>query len=599
MTSVDTLLTGIRTRTASLRWRLPALILALLAAIACSFAWSAYREVYRVLAIQGDQRVRGAAVQLADMLAQSAAGRLADCRRLASDAAVRRFVETGETAEAALAALRAFGERNPLATITLSARGGTAATRLQAQKVTVERSPNALDGLEKQPAEGISTLQATSGRVTYHTHAVVSAPDAHTAAKGVLSIERNLSSASGVALIQRLMGSGATLKLGNSAGDVWTDFSGRVDPPPGVAQGAASVSYVDRAGVKRLGNAVAVAGTPWLVWVDFDEAALFEPAAMLLRRMLPVTLLLIALGVVGVYATSARMTRPIQHLADAAEAIAAGDYSRRVVIKCGDEMGRLAAAFNTMAARVEASHETLETEVRERTRDLAAMNRELEAFSYSVSHDLRAPLRSIDGFSQAVSEDCADRLGPEGQEHLSRIRRAAQHMGQLIDDLLKLARVTRAEMQWETIDVSAMAADVIAALRSAHPERTIDCQVQPGLRAVGDPRLVQIVLTNLLQNAWKFTAKRDRGRIEFGARANGGATVYYVGDNGAGFDMAYAGKLFGTFQRLHHQNEFAGTGIGLATVQRIVARHRGRIWAEGKVNEGATFSFTLQPETHA
>ena len=236
-------------------------------------------------------------------------------------------------------------------------------------------------------------------------------------------------------------------------------------------------------------------------------------------------------------------------------------------------------------------------ELQQHTAELSAANRELEAFSYSVSHDLRAPLRSVDGFSQALLEDYGGSLGTDGQEHLHRIRAAAQHMGRLIDDLLKLARVTRADLHFETIDLSAMAEATLARFTEAHPGRTVEWHVQPELRATGDARLLQIAVTNLLENAWKFTGKRDQGHIEFGVRNGAGRPrEYFVKDNGAGFDATYASKLFSAFQRLHHPGDFPGTGIGLATVQRIVTRHGGTIRAEAAPGEGATFLFTLPTE---
>jgi len=252
----------------------------------------------------------------------------------------------------------------------------------------------------------------------------------------------------------------------------------------------------------------------------------------------------------------------------------------------------------------------LERRVLERTAELQAANQELEAFSYSVSHDLRAPLRSIDGFSQAVLEDYADRLDDQGREHLNRVRAATQHMGHLIDDLIKLARVSRAEMQRETVDLSALAGDVLAELQKNEPERRVECHIEPGLAAEGDARLLRVVLDNLLGNAWKFTSKTANVKIEFGAlpqaspgmdevdrvvnrRSETGGPAYFVRDNGAGFDMQYVNKLFGAFQRLHAMNEFPGTGVGLATVQRIVHRHGGAVRAQGKPGAGATFYFTL------
>ncbi len=224
---------------------------------------------------------------------------------------------------------------------------------------------------------------------------------------------------------------------------------------------------------------------------------------------------------------------------------------------------------------------------------LAAANRELEAFSYSVSHDLRAPLRTVDGFSHIVLEDYGDRLDDQGRNYLQRIRAGCQRMGQLIDDLLKLSRVIRHDLRMSEADLAAIARGVVEQLRLADPARTVEFTVPERLPATCDAGLMRAALDNLIGNAWKFSGKQAEARVEFGAERRPEGLVYFVKDNGAGFDMAYAGKLFGAFQRLHTQSEFAGTGIGLATVQRIVQRHGGRIWARSAPGEGATFFFTL------
>ena len=226
--------------------------------------------------------------------------------------------------------------------------------------------------------------------------------------------------------------------------------------------------------------------------------------------------------------------------------------------------------------------------------DADVANRELEAFSYSVAHDLRAPLRSIDGFAQALVEDYGNVIDERGQKYLRFLRESAQQMAQLIDDLLTLSRVTRSELERERVDLSRLARVAINKLRTSQPDRQVEVIIADGMEAEGDARLLAIVFDNLASNAWKFTSKK-RGpvHIEFGTLDKDGQLVYFVRDNGAGFNMAYAGKLFGVFQRLHTTKEFEGAGIGLATVQRVVRRHGGRVWADGEVDRGATFYFTL------
>jgi two-component system sensor histidine kinase/response regulator len=229
----------------------------------------------------------------------------------------------------------------------------------------------------------------------------------------------------------------------------------------------------------------------------------------------------------------------------------------------------------------------------ELVRDLEHKNRELESFSYAVSHDLRAPLRRIDSFSRAVLESQGERLDESGRRFLSRVREASQHMSQLIDDVLYLSRVTRADLREQEVDLSALARLILARLREGEPERVVEVKIRPGVVVTGDGQLLRIALENLLENAWKFTSRQAESRIEFGVTQVAGEPTYFVRDNGAGFDMTYADRLFGPFQRLHPQNEFPGSGIGLATVQRIIHRHGGRVWAEGLVGQGATFQFTL------
>ena len=253
----------------------------------------------------------------------------------------------------------------------------------------------------------------------------------------------------------------------------------------------------------------------------------------------------------------------------------------------------LATQQSARQAEVRERNTILEQRVSERTAALETANRELEAFSYSVSHDLRAPLRSIDGFAKILEEDYAAQIDEEGKDALQRVRAAAHRMDDLIDDLLKLSRLVRSDMNVETVDLSALARAVAAELKASEPGREVVFAIPPGIEVRGDKRLLTVLLENLLGNAWKFSGKHASARIEFGVTEKDGKPAYFVRDDGAGFDMNYAANLFVPFQRLHSVGDFPGTGIGLATVRRIVQRHGGRVWAEGAVGRGAAFYFTL------
>ena len=321
----------------------------------------------------------------------------------------------------------------------------------------------------------------------------------------------------------------------------------------------------------------------------------------------------------------ATVTRPILDITKVAQqVIEKRDYSPRASKSTDDEIGYLVDAFNRMLAEIggrakaleatnqELAHEVaerksaeeevlrlnreLEARVQERTNKLQQINSELEAFSYSVSHDLRAPLRAIDGFSQALLSEFGGQTDEKMRHYLQRIKSGTARMSQLIEDLLNLSRISRLEILWREVDLSALAHHVIHDLQQREPERKVDVSIWDGIMVQADQRLLRIALENLLGNAWKFTGKTEQAHIEVGMLQEGERHVIFVRDNGAGFDMAYADKLFGAFQRLHGVHEFPGTGIGLATVQRIVTRHGGRIWCRAVPAKGATFFFTLQPE---
>lgn len=299
-----------------------------------------------------------------------------------------------------------------------------------------------------------------------------------------------------------------------------------------------------------------------------------------------------------------RHTQPLTELADTitATSLSAASVRRpdKRLLMRHDEVGALAREYDKLLDRLAQSYRSLQDEelrlrkmVEDRTHTLQQSNQELEAFSYSVSHDLRAPLRAIDGFCQILAEDYAGRLDEAGLDYLARVRAGSRNMAQLIDDLLSLSRVTRASLCWKPVDLSALVERAFGTLREQYPGRDVAVRIAGNIVVRGDATLLGVAVDNLIGNAWKYTGKTKHARIEFGVDDAQGDRVYFVRDNGAGFDMDYVDKLFGTFQRLHRAGDFEGTGIGLATVKRVIQRHFGRIWAQAEPGSGATFYFTL------
>jgi signal transduction histidine kinase len=329
---------------------------------------------------------------------------------------------------------------------------------------------------------------------------------------------------------------------------------------------------------------------------ELDQAEAFAPIVHLGWVIAGIaSAISIAAGILALF-FARTITRPVRQLAAGAEEIGVGNLEYKVGTASKDEIGGLSRAFGRMTESLKAtmvSRDELEQRVRDRTAQLETVNKEMEAFAYSVSHDLRAPLRAMDGFSAAILNTPTGKPDEQTHHYLQRIQEASRRMSQLINDLLNLSRITRSEFTRQQVDLSALAREVAAELRTHDPQRQMELAIADRMVVQGDLHLLHIALQNLLDNAWKFTSPRLQARIEVGVTEQSGERVFFIRDNGVGFDMAYADKLFAPFQRLHGMREFPGTGIGLATVQRIVSRHGGRVWAQAAVDQGATFYFTL------
>jgi signal transduction histidine kinase len=346
---------------------------------------------------------------------------------------------------------------------------------------------------------------------------------------------------------------------------------------------------------------------PDLGWAAVYATSLqvaFAPLERLTRGIVLSTLVLaVFMGAVGIL-VARRVAGPIRELSAAARTIGTGEFSQRIEVRSGDEVGQLGEEFNRMAAalaesqsRLTAHAQELEVTVQQRSKALRALedaNRELEAFSYSVSHDLRAPLRAIDGFSRILMEQCAPELSPEAQRHLGIVSDSTRQMGRLVDDLLAFSRLSRQPLKTQRVAPAELVQQSLAELQPAQAGRRMKITVAPLPECDADPRLLKQVFLNLIDNALKFTRRRQVAEIEIGCQVISGENAYFVKDNGTGFDMTYAHKLFGVFQRLHRSDEYEGTGVGLAIVQRIVQRHGGLAWAEAAPDQGATFYFTLE-----
>lgn len=400
--------------------------------------------------------------------------------------------------------------------------------------------------------------------------------------------------AGSVSALSRIIGSKGAIYFGNTDGSFWTDMLRPVAAPPfNVPNIHKPITYRGPEG-NVIAYAAPIAGSKWTILIEVSEGLVLEAANRFLYLLIAIGTILIVIGSLIAWKISRNITRPLDRLIAATTAIAEGDYSSPVVIHRRDELGMLAESFNSMTSQVRQAHDNLENKVLARTQELEIVNKELEAFSYSVSHDLRAPLRAISGYTMMLKEDYEGSFDDEARRITGNIISNVKMMGQLIDDLIAFSRLGKREVTQRTADMTALVKYCIAQLSPQWGEKKFNTAITPLPPCLGDEDLLKQVWMNLLSNAFKYSSKQTEPLIEVGFIRDGAETVYFVKDNGAGFDMKYADKLFKVFQRLHTQDEFEGTGVGLALVRRIIDKHKGRIWAESRAGEGATFYFSLR-----
>jgi len=585
----------------SIAVKIPVTLVLLLLAAFVAMAVASYFEMRQAVVAIAAERLEQAARQMAGVLGTSSRQRLTLMQTLMRNAAVRDFLRAPDPsrAEAASAAMRThLGNAAEIANVEL---WNPAGRRLLAAGATfAEATGPALDMLKaelqaidtpvigKLRPEGETLVYAVGGR----------AADAG-APLGYIVERRRLGNAAQtqqtMALLTGLIGGQASILIGNADNSAWTNLAQPVAAPPIDISTASGLLEYTRPGMPpTLASAAAVLPTPWQVVVEFPRDTVLEPAGRLVRRSAVIAFVLLAIAAIVGWVLSRLLTTPLRHVTEAAEAVAESRPSVHIDFQRHDELGRLAESFNTMAGKVEHARAELEHRVEVRTAELSAANRELEAFSYSVSHDLGAPVRAIAGFVQILEEDHGDKFDADARRSLERVKVNAGRMGHLIDDLLTFSHIGRAPMVRQQLNMSTLAQSVVdEAVRTAG-NRAIDFMVEPWPPAFGEPSLINQVFVNLAANAVKFTGRCERASIRIGSQPDGNsATTYFVRDNGAGFDMRHADKLFGVFQRLHKPEDFEGTGVGLAIIDRVVTRHGGRVWAEGTVDQGATFYFTL------
>jgi signal transduction histidine kinase len=591
--SLRSLRRAITLRGLSIQQRLPLLICVLLCSVILTFSFASYYAVKRAALESGRNRLRTLTDQLSSMFRQSADALNTTMLGTAQQDAVKRNIRSGG-ADLKYQTLNLLGKLKRDSSWLLVAIFDSTRTRVLysgdiavAGKLT---SDTIFSDLKVGPNACMAGKSYISGDSMYYP-VVASVTDQNRVIGWLVSWRSLSATPKSIEQLSLLIGAGATVYLGNTDGSLWTNLMKRIPHPPIDHHDFKNdFRYTNDLGDKVIATLQAIPSTKWLVLVEFSEDKMFEPATVFLHLIFIIGGLLIGFGILITWVISRNITSPLKQLTVAATAIASGNYTSPVKVGRLDELGKLANAFNSMAGRIQVTHLELEKKVRERTIQLETANSEMESFSYSVSHDLRAPLRGIIGFTSILEEKYTNQLDDEAKRLCFRIKKNTMKMGDLIDDLLAFSKLNRSDLVKTRIDTNTLVREVIDSLDTGNG---IEWAIQPLPDIKGDINAIRQVWINLISNAIKYSRNNEHPRIEIGKMPNGRKIIFFIRDNGVGFDQQYAGKLFKVFQRLHASNEFEGTGIGLAIVDKIISKHEGKVWVEAEKNKGAKFYFEI------
>lgn len=579
----------------SIQHRLPLLICILLVVVIVAVTWVSYIGMKNSSLETGQHRLLTLTEQLSTMFQQSAQIVRTAMRTTADHESVKKCLLAQGSPDSAMVQLKKIPSDTTVALLQLLKLDRTPVLSTGRQNATInfdiERELVATSANPEFTTVG--KIYADGDSMFYPIIAAVM--NANKKPVGHIVQWRKISTRqTALDQLSRLIGSDAALYIGNNDGSFWTNLLKPVTMPAFEKTKMANIVTFSRGNDPILASARPITNTNWQVLIAFPRHSIIAAANKFLYWMIGAGIVLLAIGIIMAWFMSRNITRPLNQLTSAATSIASGNLSTSVNVDRYDELGKLARAFNAMSAQIQQAHQGLENKVQDRTAQLEAVNKELEAFSYSVSHDLRAPLRAVSGYAVMLKEDYGPHLDAEANRIMNAILSNAHMMGQLIDDLIAFSRISRKELAHHNIDMKYLAETCLQELQENNGRMKYDVRIDPLPACHGDQSMLKQVWLNLIGNAVKYSSREKEPRIEIGYKDDhNGHHIYYVKDNGVGFDMQYAHKLFGVFQRLHSPEAFEGTGVGLALVKRIINKHSGDIWAESAPGQGATFYISL------